>query len=47
MDEKSLDIVDIILNIKKRRVKKMIEDNVSKFITKKSLIKRKRKLNKS
>ena len=39
VDEKSLDMVDRILNIQKIRIKKMIEDNFSNFITKKTLIK--------
>ena len=42
-DEKSLDVIDTILNDPKRIVKKKIEDNFNKLIAKKPLIKRIRK----
>ena len=42
-DEKSLDVIDTIINYQKRIVKKKIEDNFNKLISKKSLIKRIRK----
>ena len=42
-DEKSLGVIDTIINNQKRIVKKKIEDNFNKLISKKSLIKRIRK----
>ena len=42
-DEKSLNVIDTIINNQKRIVKKKIEDNFNKLIAKKSLIKRIRK----